>query len=441
MSSTFLHRLVPLLPLLALGCGDEKSDSDLSAGTVPSESGSSSGGGAGTGDGGGDGGDGGDDAGTTDTGPPPENDYVNAVQASCSTGEDGVPAYIDAVRLASTVTWSLDFDADAEAAGFVDCTYTRTFDGLQRVDIPHVCPECDFITEGDAVMTEGFSDCYEPIFGGTETRTETWGMTGLDVHRRSGSQTVLPDDPLTTLERASGDASEVPLSWDSEYTVNDDDGNPAGVMALSASGSVSWYTDSGTQLEEPFGPRVAPYGCGWECNDPGDLGGEYPLAPGEVLPNFRLDDQCGEAVDIHDFYGSYIVLDSAQSDCGPCLAMAEEAEAFKNDMTAAGIPVRLIPLLGNGLGDVTGTPSDAVFDAWIDRFNPHDPVLADRGWGYAALSRYLPEHAGTDIAWPAWVVIGPDMTVIEGAVGFSSWSTIESIIRADWQARGETGPL
>jgi hypothetical protein len=379
--------------------------------------------------------------GTTDSGEPVQDDYVDAVQAACAGGEDGTVALLDATRLESTVTWSLEFDSDAEAAGFVDCTYTRTYAGLQRVDIPHVCPGCDFIVEGDAVMTEGFADCYEPIFGGTETRTETWAIQGLDVHRRAGSQIVLPEDPLTTLETPSGDGAAVSLGWGSEYPVNDDVGELAGIMTLEASGTIVWETDPSTQLEEAFGPRAAAYGCGWECNDPGDLGGAYPLAPGAVLPNFRLDDQCGEAVDIHDFYGSYVVLDAAQSDCGPCLTMAEEAEAFRDKMTAEGIPVRLIPLLGNGLGDVAGTPSDTVHQAWVDRFNPADPVLADRGWGYAALSQYLPEHSGTDIAFPAWIVIGPDMTVIEGAVGFSSWDTIEAIIEADWVARGESGPL
>ncbi len=377
----------------------------------------------------------------TDSASEVRNEAVDAIQSACLSGEDGSVSMVDATRLESTVTWSLDFDGAAEAAGFVDCAYTRTYVGLQRVDLPHICPGCDFIVEGDAVMTEGFADCYEPIFGGTETRTETWAIQGMDVHRRSGSQTVLPEDPLTTLETASGDGAPVPLSWDSEYTVNDEAGDPAGLMALRATGTILWEADPSTQIEEAFGPRATAYACGWECNDPGTLDGTYPLAPGEVLPNFRLDDQCGEAVDIHDFYGSYVVLDSAQSDCGPCLSMADEAEAFRAKMTTDGIPVRLIPLLGNGLGDVTGTPSPEVHQAWVDRFEPIDPVLADRGWGYAALSKYLPEHSGTDIAFPAWIVIAPDMTVIEGAVGFSSWDTIEAIIRADWIARGETGPL
>jgi len=103
--------------------------------------------------------------------------------------------------------------------------------------------------------------------------------------------------------------------------------------------------------------------------------------------------------------------------------------------------VRLIPLLGAGLSDVGGTPDAATHQAWVDRFEPVDPVLADRGWGYAALGAYLPEHEGEDIAWPAWIIIGPDMKVLQGGVGFGSWDELGDIIRADWAERGETGPL
>ncbi len=49
------------------------------------------------------------------------------------------------------------------------------------------------------------------------------------------------------------------------------------------------------------------YACGWEHNDPGDLestGAEY----GDVVDNMSLVDQCGEMVDIWDFYGEYHVL-------------------------------------------------------------------------------------------------------------------------------------
>ena len=424
--------LLPCLLACAglLGCdASDKGTDEADAGTTSPTDG---GGGGGGDDGGEDGG--GDDGGATDP-------YVDRVQAACPGGEEGAPALIEAVRLTSTVTWTLDFDADAEAAGWTDCHYTREFEGVQRFDLEHVCPHCETLVEGDAVMIEGFTDCAEPLFGGEPTRTETWGFDGADIYRRTGSQLPMTTDPLTTADAASGDGTPVAVEWESEYGVNDESGVEVGRFELSASGTVAWAPDPTTLVEEPYGPRADAYACGWECNDPGGLGGSYPLAPDAVLPNFRMRDQCGELVDIHDFYGSYLVLDSAQSDCGPCLAMAGEAEAFRDQMTELGIPVRLIPLLGNGLSDVAGTPDTSVHDAWVERFDPSDPVLADNGWGYAALGQYLADHEGTDIAWPAWIIIGPDMQVVTGAVGFGSWDTMGSIIREDWAARGETGPL
>lgn len=444
MNTRWLALLLPAA--LFTACGPEKPD-DGTAGTsddtgeaTGTGDGSGDDGGPGSGDDGGSGSgdDGGSGSGSGDTG---SDAVVDAIQAPCDTVEEGVVALVEATQLEATVTWSLDFDADAEAAGWVDCSYTRTFTGTQRLDLEHICPQCDVLVEGTAVMTEGFEDCAEPLFGGSVERTETWGLAGTDVYRRGGAQLPLTGDPLTTLEALSESGAPVPLSWSSEYGVNNEDGDEVGRFELAASGDIAWATDPETLIEEPFGPRGEPYACGWECNDPGSLGGEYPLAPAEVVPNARFTDQCGEGVDLHDFYGSYVVLDSAQSDCGPCLAMADAADEFKATMTAKGIPVRLIPLLGNGLADVAGTPSEATHQAWVDRFDSHEPVLADRGWGYAALGAYLPEYSDTDIAWPAWIILGPDLTVVEADTGFGSWDSLGAIIEADWAARGESGPL
>jgi hypothetical protein len=235
---------------------------------------------------------------------------------------------------------------------------------------------------------------------------------------------------LATLSELSGDGEEVPVGWSSVSALTD-----GGEMALSAEGVVAWAADPTTVLEDPFGPRAAPYACGWECNDPGDLTGVYPLALGAVVPDFRLADQCDEPVSLWDFYGSYVVLDAAQSDCGPCRAMAEESEAFKAEMRTQGIPVRLVSLLGNGLADVTSTPSEATQDAWVSTFELSEPVLRDAGWSYALFPDFIEETTGEGMGYPAWVVVAPDMTVLQGNVGFSSWEAVGDIIRADWESR------
>ena len=69
-----------------------------------------------------------------------------------------------------------------------------------------------------------------------------------------------------------------------------------------------------------------------------------------LVASFQMQDwkTPGESVDLWDFYGSYLVIDSSQSDCGPCRSMAETEHEFVEQMQTAGIPVRVVTLLGNG---------------------------------------------------------------------------------------------
>ena len=60
-------------------------------------------------------------------------------------------------------------------------------------------------------------------------------------------------------------------------------------------------------VSNPADPNEQCYACGWEHNDPGNLvsnGSEV----GDVMGSISLVDQCGEMVDLWDFYGEYHVL-------------------------------------------------------------------------------------------------------------------------------------
>lgn len=408
--------------VLAVACADED------------EKGPSSGDPAGGGDDGGsdsDGGGGSDggDEGTDDGSDPVPGGVVETVQAPCSSGEDGSPATVPAVVISSTVTWTLAFDEEAEALGWTDCAYTREFSGVQRLDLPHLCPTCSVIAEGEARMTEGFEDCYEPLFGGEADRTETWGISEAGLHRTGASQAPLLD-PLASFTPPTAEGDPVELAWEAEYGLTD-----GGNVVLAASGSMAWAPDPSIELTEYLGPRSSPYACGWECNDPGDLAGVDPMAPGETIPSGRFEDQCGDMVDLYDFYGSYLIIDSSQSDCGPCRAMAAEAEVFKAEMVAQDIPVRMVTLLGNGLADPFGTPPEEVLQGWASAYALTDPVLYDRGWTYVYFSRYMPEYLDDSLGFPAWMIVDPDMNVLYANVGFSTWDTAQDVIEADWAAR------
>ena len=49
------------------------------------------------------------------------------------------------------------------------------------------------------------------------------------------------------------------------------------------------------------------YDCGWEHNDPGNLV-STGSNEGDVIANLQLADQCGQVVDLWDFYGDYHIL-------------------------------------------------------------------------------------------------------------------------------------
>ena len=230
---------------------------------------------------------------------------------------------------------------------------------------------------------------------------------------------------LTTFSGSSGDGSPVAIAWESTYEIG------GGNVTLSAAGTLSWEEDGDTMLTDFWGPRADPYACEWECNDPGDLAGDYDLQTGDVMPNFRLQDQCGEWVDLHDFAGSYVVLDTSQFDCGPCRSMAQTEEAFLEEMRSRGVAVRVLTLMGDGLGDPYGTPDASTVDWWINEYGLTDPVLYDRGYAYALFPQYIYDSTGEDFGYPAWLVLDPQMQVISGNVGFSSWDAVIDIIEGD----------
>ena len=354
------------------------------------------------------------------------------VSESCEAGESGETTQVEAVRLNASVTWTLTFDEDAESLGFEDCAYTRSYEGVQVLNLDFDCPECDVVTKGTATMVDG-DDCHAQISSNTGDRVELWGVAvGSDAGTGTLYRATYDQFPMGELTEFSlvEDGETASVAWESENELTE-----GGVLTLSALGSLSMETDSTTLLDDPYGPRASAYACGWPCNDPGDLEMDHDLAIGSVLPNVRLDDQCGEAVELWDFYGKYLVIDSSQSDCGPCRSMAAGASEFVSEMSALGIEVQVVTLMGNGLGDPFGTPEPETISAWVEQYALDEPVLADRGYAYALFPDFIEQANGDSWGYPAWIVVGPDMKLIWGNVGFATWADMVEIIAIDQGSR------
>ncbi|MFZ5480397.1 MAG: TlpA family protein disulfide reductase [Myxococcota bacterium] len=327
--------------------------------------------------------------------------------------------------LDGTVTWTLTFDETAEAAGFEDCTYTRVYEGVTEIgDRGWLCPDCEVQAVGTAVMTEGYEGCYLQIDDDPVERVEHLGLGEIDgaTHFfRSGNENVSLGDMGAIVGEDTFD-----VAWEDTADLTD-----GGTLLLAATGTFTLSTSETEVVEDVAGARTEPYACGWPLNSPGGAVEQWTLETGAPFPNARLEDQCGEPVDIWDFRGFYLVVDASAPNCGPCQAMAEAAEPFKAKMAASCIPVEMVTLLAVALDDINHPASVETRLDWADTFGLASPVLGDLGFGYALFPDYVGTESG--ISFPSIVVVDPAGDVIFGTSGFSSFDEIEAVIRADWE--------
>lgn len=329
--------------------------------------------------------------------------------------------------LSGSVTWTVDFDADAEALGYVDCQYTRDYAELvEVVDEGWVCPSCRWMVAGEAEMTAGYQECYLQLDSADAVRVEQLGVGsvgGVDHFFRSGNDNV----ELADTESVVVDEADFDVAWESEGELGD-----GGSATLSATGHFTQATSESVLVEDPRAPHTEPYACGWPLMNPGGPVESWAIVDGGVLPNARLMDACTERVDLWDFRGRYLVIDASSPNCGPCQAMAEGAEAFKAQMEAECLHVELVTLLNQELSAVNLPADGLTLVAWKQEFGLSSPVLADKGYGYALFPDYL-SPGETGMSLPSTVVVGPDGRVIGGATGFSvdagGWEVFGQMIR------------
>jgi hypothetical protein len=92
-------------------------------------------------------------------------------------------------------------------------------------------------------------------------------------------------------------------------------------------------------------------------------------------------------------------------------------------MDLVGIDVEVITLMAPSLSDTLGVTPLEDLQAWADTYGIEGPVLADRGYGYWPVGLFAEASLG-GFGYPTWLIVAPDLTVIDGGVGYSSWSGI-----------------
>lgn len=366
----------------------------------------------------------------------PEDSVVDSADSAVDTGETGdtasqafacgeltepeIPGSIQSRSLSSSTTWTLAFDEVAEESGLVDCSYTREFVGLEIVDQPYLCPDCEVIVAGYATMTEG-EECFTQISEASGSREEWWGLNAEGQIFRGSTANLRLFAPSE--QSFEGDLSGGTFTWGSVNALS-----AGGELDLRASGEMTLQTTD-TLLPDPWAERQTPYAGGWPQESPGLEEVSYELALGQRFPNARETDQCGDKVDLWDQGGRYLIVDISQYNCGPCQVMATDFEVLDQGLAADGIEIDMVTYMGNGLSDPLTPPPQDIVDDWQERFGTHGPLFLDRGFAYNTLHDFVEQQSEKDFGFPAWVVLGPDMEILHGQIGYGSYDDVEVMIR------------
>jgi hypothetical protein len=337
---------------------------------------------------------------------------------SGGAGGSGGSVSLTRATIVGDATWTVTFDATAQAAGKTNCSYTRHYQGSEDESAPWLCPTCEIAFHTTVQMTN--ADCYQLVSGGADPQTEEWvGYVGTDWWRGRG--------PTSQQGTAAFNGDSV--TWTNH--VADQAIDPADPAQGMASFDVAGQFTIGQESGDPMNGYAAAgsYQCGWPKANPAPYAGDYLLVKDAVLPDGTFKDSCDDAVRLHDFAGQYLVVDMSARDCPACQAMAQSEEQFVSSMAGQGIPVTVITLLATSLDNPWGAPSKAQLTTWISNYSLTSPVLADRIWG---ISMFVPTLGPTDsLSYPSWIIVRPDLTVLDWGSGFNDFSAIQAAIVTD----------
>lgn len=316
--------------------------------------------------------------------------------------------------MSGDITWTVAFDATAQTAGATDCSYVRHYEGVEDSSQPWLCPSCEVMFRATVEMTSGKEDCYSQVSEFDPAEEEWLGYANGVMYRGV---------PITA---EFGTMTLAGNTISAQHSVADLEVTAGGTMSFGIAGELALGVEEG-EAHHGF-VAAETYTCGWPKADPAPYTGDYSIVEGQTVPDGVFLDGCGENVRLHDFKGAYLLIDMAARDCPPCQAMAGEEEAFVADMAAQGITVHVITLMAPSLSDVFGKTTKAMLTTWTENFELTSPVLADRAWG---LSMFIPIFGDVETGYPSWVLVDPDLNVMETGTGFGGFEELKTSILAD----------
>ncbi len=329
-------------------------------------------------------------------------------------GQGGTAPAPERKTISGDMTWTVTFDATAKTAGATDCAYTRHYEGHEDRSRPWYCPDCVAVFDAKVTMTAGQTDCYTQVSAAGPGKEEWIGFDAAGVWYRG--QGPMTQQGTVTTQGSTLKTTNVLTALDAPI---------GGKMQFDVAGTLTTATEAMDPMNG-FG-AASTYACGWPKANPPAYTGDYKVKVGSTIPDGLFKDKCGDVVRIHDFKGSYVVVDMSARDCGPCQQMATAEEAFIAGMKAKGIDVQIISLLAPLLADPFGPTTSNMLKVWTNTYALTSPVLEDRGWG---LSMFEPIY--TDMTgYPSWAVTNVDLKVLATGNGYDQFAAIKTAIIAD----------
>lgn len=316
--------------------------------------------------------------------------------------------------ISGTATWTLKFDDAATAKGAKDCEYTRSYVGVENESMPWLCPTCEKVFVAQVTMTSGLADCFKTI-ADYDPLPEEWIGYGQGKWWRGLTYAPLSEQGNVSL---TSSAVSYTHQFESDATTFG-----AGKYTTDISGSFSLGEEHGDP-DHGF-TASATYSCGWPKANPPAYKASA-IKPGETIPDGVFLDACGDMARLHDFKGKYLLIETSALDCPACAKMAGEEDAAVADLKSKGIDLTVITLMTPGLAK-EGVCTQDQLKFWKDKFDLHDPILADRGWGVFMLFPFVGDPEEGTFPVPSWVVVDPDLKAIE--VGDSAdWAAVKKIV-------------
>jgi peroxiredoxin len=169
---------------------------------------------------------------------------------------------------------------------------------------------------------------------------------------------------------------------------------------------------------DPLDPDDHPYHGGWTID--GDCRGSIQASggadAGDVATGFRLLDQHGDRVKLHDFCGQVVVLKRSTGWCGACRGSEPDLVALFDSYRDRGLMA--ITLLSET--DAREAPAQEDLQAWADQYGANHAVVADTERVGGVYER--------DGGIPSYVLLGPGAVIEAVDEGFPSAEAIEALL-------------